>query len=127
MTVPNNANTYLAPVITEPISLLITNITRSYPAVVTVNKANSYVVNQLVHFTIPDSYGMFQMNQLTAQILAINGLDMSVDVDSTQFDTFTIPGAGVTIARPASLSPAGSRNLYNIQQVPFHSLNNQGN
>ena len=125
MTVPNNANTYLPPTVVEPVKLLIGNITRSYPAVVTVTTTNDYVAGQLVHFTVPSSYKMFQMNQLTAQIMSINGLDISVDIDSTGFDTFVTPATYQP--QPASLSPAGSRNLYNIEFVPFHNLNNQGN
>jgi hypothetical protein len=130
--VPNNANTFLPPTITIPGFLLISNITQTYPMVVTIvdSSDNTYIEGQLVFLIVPNSYGMFQANQLTGQILAINGLDFSLDIDASQFDAFVIPGPGVTIPRPASLSPAGSRNLQynnNTRQVGFQSLNNRGN
>ena len=129
MTVPNNANIFLPPVIVIPGSLLITSITNAYPMVVTItNKSsNTYIPGMLVYFTIPPAYGMFQLNGMTGQILAINGINFTIDIDSTVFDIFTIPSSG---EQPASLSPAGSRNLtYSnfTNQVAFQDLNNVGN
>lgn len=118
-------NTYLSPTVVLPKSLLISAITKSSPMVITVGSSNNYVVGQLVSLTVPSTYGMYQANQLIGQITAINGLDFSVDIDSTQFDTFSVPPTYQE--RPASLSPYGSRNLYNVQYVPFHSQNNIGN
>jgi hypothetical protein len=121
------ANTYLpiSPVL--PNMLLISNITRSYPMVITVEESNTYIVGQMVKLTIPSDYGMFQADQRTGVIVAINGLNFSVNIDSTQFDTFTIPPSGIYRERPASLSPAGSRNIYNTLAVPFRSEGNFGN
>lgn len=135
MPVPNDANTYLVGTIQIPSSLLITAITKAYPMVVTASvdsekAANTYVVGQLVRLFIPRPYGMPQANQLTGQILAINGLDFSLDINSTQFDTFAVPVSGVNVGQPASFSPAGSRNLQldnTTRQVPFQSLNDRGN
>lgn len=130
MTIPNNANTYLPPVIVTPGSLLITAITNSYPMVVTItnNSSNVYIAGMLVYFTIPSSYGMFQLNAMTGQILSISGTNFTIDIDSTLFDVFAIPLAG---EQPASLSAAGSRNLVfgndAINHVPFENLNNIGN
>lgn len=127
--VPNNSNTYLpiSPVI--PMALLITNMTNAQQMVVTVmlgaGQVNSYVIGQLVHLTIPSSYGMPEANQLTGQILAIDGLNFTLNINSTQFGAFVIPSTYQE--QPASLSPAGSRNLYNYQEVPFHSKGNFGN
>jgi hypothetical protein len=73
---------------------------------------------------------MFQANGLTGVILDIDpvGMTMNLNIDSTLFDTFVYsPNSADT---PASLAPAGSRNLqYNnsTDQVPFQSLNNRGN
>lgn len=133
MIVPNDANTYLPGVIQIPSSIVITEITRSYPMVVTVSlntitEANTYIAGQVVKLTIPITYGMWQANGLTPKILSVNDSDLSLDVDSTNFDTFSIPSGNVI--QPASLAPSGSRNLeFNNQtlQVPFQSLNNVGN
>lgn len=127
-----NANTYLPGTLVIPGSLLISNITKANPMVVTIvdSEVNSYIAGQLVKLTVPFPYGMTQANNLIAQILSIDGTDFTLDVNSLGFDTFSTPGVGVTIERPASLSPMGSRNLsYNNSTnfVGFQNLNNEGN
>jgi len=125
------ANTFLPPSPVVPTFLVISAITNSSPMVVTVTTANSYVVDQLAYFTIPYTYGMFQLNTLTGKILAVDqtNLQITFDIDSTKFDPFVFPGSGFTLERPATLSPAGSRNLTNLNTnlkiVPFHALNGQ--
>ncbi len=123
-------NTYLPPVITIPGSLLITNITQSNPMVITYTNAsdNSYIVGQLVILTVPNSYGMFQANGQSGTILALGVDTFTVNIDSSNYDAFVIPPPGQP--QPASLAPAGSRNLQfdnSTNKVPFQSLNNIGN
>ena len=131
--IPNNANQYLPGTIQIPSSLLIVAITQSFPMIVTctvnpVTASNTYIAGQLVILNIPYSYGMFQANQLVGQIILVNGLNFSLDIDSTLFDAFVIPPPTAEI--PASLAPAGSRNLQfdnTTTQIAFQSLNNRGN
>lgn len=122
-----SANTYLpiSPVL--PMSLLITAITNSSPAIVTVAVSNTYIVGMLIKLTVPDDYGMFQADQQTSQIIAINGLNFTLLLDTSNYDAFAIPPSGVNYARPASLAPAGSRNSYNTTNIPFRSEGNFGN
>lgn len=122
------SNPYLAPQIVTPYNLNILNMTNSCPMIITVEQSNTYVVGQLVHTTIPETYGMQQANDLTLQIMAIDGLDLTVELDSSQFDAFTLPSDYQY--DPAYLSPAGSRNLqYNnfTNKVPFQAESNSGN
>ena len=128
---PNN---YLPPVITTPSSLQITSISQSLPAVITVEIANpstevnTYEIGQLIRVTIPAPYGMQQMANMTAQILNVVGLDIAVNIDSTNFDPFVIPGS--TGEAPPTISPSGSRNIQfdnTTGEIPFKSLNNIGN
>lgn len=130
MPVPNNANTFLpiCPVI--PGTLLITNITQTNPMVITYTNTpeNSYIVGQLIRLFIPADYGMTQANGLTGQILSLGLNTFTVGIDASLFDVFIFPPSG--LAQPASLSPAGSRNLEfnNFTKLePFQSLNNVGN
>lgn len=130
MTVPNNANTFLpiSPVI--PGSLLITNITQAFPMVITYTDTpeNSYIVGQLIKLFVPASYGMIQANGLTGQIIDLGLNTFTIDIDSSFFDAFVFPPVGNP--QPASLSPAGSRNLqFNNSSIrePFQSLGNTGN
>lgn len=132
MTVPNNANTYLPPTIAIPSALEITNITRSNPMVITVtansDQVNTYQAKQVVKLIVPITYKMFQANGIQAEIVSVDDDEITVAVDSTNFDTFVVPNG--EIEQPASLSPAGSRNLQydnNSSTVPFQSLNNRGN
>jgi hypothetical protein len=77
---------------------------------------------------VPITYGMFQANNLIASILSVDVNDISLDIDSRQFDAFVIPiGNNYQVA---TISPYGSRNLEfdnNTNNVPFQSLNNIGN
>lgn len=128
---PNNSNTYLPGVIFIPSMLLITAITNSYPMQITFfvppTGVNTYQAGQLIRLNIPKSYGMFQANGLTGKIISMGLTTMTLDIDSRLFDVFSIPSIGTT---PASLSPAGSRNLEysnNTNNIAFQPLNNIGN
>ena len=127
------ANQYLPGVIQVPSSLLITNITRAYPMVITFTipstGSNTYVANQVVLLRVPITYGMYQANGLMGTIISVSPTSMTLNLDSRGFDTFTTP-SGVTVTQPASLAPAGSKNLQydnTTNEVPFQSLNNIGN
>ncbi len=125
-------NQYLKGVIQIPSMLLITGITQSFPMVVSFTVpstgSNTYQLNQLVLLTVPRTWGMYQANGLTGKILGVNSTTMALDIDSTYFDAFV--DASSSSYTPASLAPAGSRNLEysnSTRQLPFQSLNNIGN
>ena len=120
-------NTYLPGTPCAPLSLLISAISQTSPMVITVATPNNYIVGQLVALTVPFDYGMYQANDLTTQIIAIDptGLNFSVAVDATQFDPFVIPAMYQPM--PAQLTSAGARNTWNYTSLPFHSLTNVGN
>jgi hypothetical protein len=91
-------------------------------------QANTYIEGQVVRLFIPYPYGMFQANNLQGKILSNVGSVITLDIDSRGFDEFTVPAAGQL--QPASMAPAGSRNLEfsnETRKVPFQSLNNRGN
>lgn len=126
-------NPFLPGVIQIPSSLEITAITKANPMVVTVavqnsaTEVNTYIVGMAVRLNVPYTFGMFQANGLVGTITAISGSDFTLNIDSTQFDTFTDPGGGLG---PATLAPAGSINYtYNngSRVVPFQSNSNRGN
>lgn len=121
---PNNANTFLPPSPVVPMNLLIADISNANPCVITVtvdaDQENDYVVGQLIYVTVPPAYGMVELNDQTFKIIAVSGDDLSINVNSTNFALFVVPVGNVEA--PASISPAGSRNIYNYVQVPFHAL-----
>lgn len=126
-------NLYLPGVIAIPSSLVITAISNSYPMACTVvvnsvTESNTYISGQLVRLFIPYVYGMYQANGLQGIILSNVGSTITLDIDSRGFDVFSVPSGNTE--QPASMAPAGSRNLQfsNLtNQVPFQSLNNIGN
>lgn len=130
---PNNANTYLPPVVVIPGTLIITAISQSYPMAVTFtnNSSNTYSPGMLVRLFVPSVYGMIQANGLQGQILTVDDMNyiFYLDIDSTTFDPFVIPAPG-GINQPASMNPAGSQNLTftnSSNEVAFQNLNNIGN
>lgn len=131
MTVVNDANTYLPPVITTPSALEITDISQSFPMVVTTamnsDQANVYILNMVVDLTVPYTWGMWQANRLKGIIVDVTDNIISLAIDSRQFDAFSNPNDGTV----STLSPSGSNNLiYNnntANHAPFRSLTNNGN
>ncbi len=126
-----SANTYLPPTLVTPGFLVITAITTTNPMVITIvdSDYNTYVVGQLVHLSIPKAYRMVEANQQSGEILEIDGLNFIVSIDATNFSPFIVPDPDsiITPVQPATLGPAGSRNIYNTTREPFKSLNNEGN
>src|SRR5258706_9274514 len=58
----------------DPEFMYITNISQAIQAVVSVSQdpAPFYVVGMKIHFSVPPSFGMSQINQLTGTIVAVN-------------------------------------------------------
>ena len=121
----------------EPQFLYITEITQATQAVVrtSVNPGRYYVVGMKIHFSVPYSFGMTQINGMTGTITAINTTNytMTVDIDSSAFTAFAFPAssASPTAALFATLAPAGASTKidlntgvttgYDFQYQPFHT------
>lgn len=131
---PYLSNQYLPPVVQIPSSLNIIAISQSLPMQVTVEisnpttEANTYIVGMSIRLMVPQTYGMYQANNLVGTIKAIDASTFTLNIDSSGFDAFVIPTGNVE--QPATISPAGSRNYQYSNSsgpVPFQSLNNLGN
>lgn len=121
----------------DPQYLYITEITQAASAVVrtSVDPSQYYVVGMKIHFNIPYSFGMTQMNGLTGTITAVSSANytLTVDIDSTAFTAFAFPAssASPTAQLFATLAPAGASTQYNtstgvqtgynFQYQAFHS------
>jgi hypothetical protein len=121
----------------DPEFLYITEITKASSAVVrtSVDPTPYYAVGMKVHFSVPSSFGMTQINQLTGTITALSSTNytMTVDIDSTAFTTFAFPAStsSPTAALFATVSPAGAKTSfdpvtlvqtgYDFQKQPFHT------
>jgi hypothetical protein len=121
----------------DPQFLYITEITKATQAVVrtSVDPTAYYVVGMKVHFSIPYSFGMTQMDQLTGTIVAMSSTNytMTVDIDSSAFTTFAFPASTSSPSVPlfATLAPAGASTQldpvthvqtgYDFQFQPFRT------
>lgn len=128
----------------DPEYMYITNISVALQAVVStsVDPSNYYVVGQKIHFSVPSSFGMTQINQLTATIVAVNAVsatsnigayNLTVDLDTSAFTAFAFPASTLspTTTLFATLAPAGAQTSfdpvtgvqtgYNFSKQPFHT------
>lgn len=126
----------------EPRTMFITAISKATNAEITFSEAHSYVVGQLVHFSVPAVFGMSQMNQLTGRVITATGTDtptgsgvykLTVNIDTSSFTTFAFPASASAITSQlfATMAPAGQQVIrnsstlaqvgYNTSYAPFHS------
>lgn len=128
----------------DPEFLYITNISQAVQAVVStsVDPSPYYVVGMKIHFSVPSSFGMTQISQMTGTIKAVNAVsatgnigayNLTVDINSTAFTAFAFPASTLspTAALFATLAPAGQSTQvnpltgvqtgYDIQKAPFHT------
>lgn len=121
----------------DPQFLYVTEITQATSAVVrcSVDPSNYYSVGMLVRFSVPQSFGMVEINGLTGRITAISSANytMTVDIDSSAFTAFAFPASSAvpTTTLFATVAPAGQRVLFNpttgvqtgydFTLAPFHT------
>lgn len=128
----------------DPQYLFITNISQATSAVVStsVDPSAYYVVGNKIHFSVPSSFGMTQINGLTGTVTAVNAVgasgnigayNLTVNIDSSAFTAFAFPltSGSPTAALFATLAPAGSSTQqnyltgvftgYEFQKTPFHT------
>lgn len=70
----------------------ISDITRAQYAVVTFTEDHQFLVNEIIGLRVSRPYGMVEINNREAKVLSITSNTVTIDVDSTEFTAFTIPG-----------------------------------
>lgn len=121
----------------DPQFLYVTAISKATSAVVTfsVDPSRYYVVGMKMHFSVPSSFGMVEMDQKTGTITAVDSTNyqVTVDIDSSAFTTFAFPAssASPTARLFATAAPAGAKTAYdpntgvqtgyNFTLQPFHT------
>lgn len=108
----------------EPEFLYVTEITQATSAVVrvSIDPTPYYAVGMKVRFSIPSSFGMQQMNNLTGTITALSSANytMTVDIDSSAFSAFAFPSSADSPTAPlfATVAPAGAKTSFDpVTQV----------
>lgn len=125
-------NTLLAPLGVNPEMMYITNISAATNAVVSTSVDPSlwYSVGMAIHFSVPSSFGMVEINQLTGTIIAVNAVaassnigayNVTVNINSAAFTAFAFPvtGGSPTKSLFATFAPAGASTQQNTSTGVF--------
>lgn len=92
----------------QPAMRIVTAITNANPAAVTTSFDHDYVTGTIVRLIIPDGFGMLQADGLFSDI-TVTGLDtFTIDIDTTKFDTFAVPGSNVQYAQVVPIGEISS-------------------
>jgi hypothetical protein len=86
---------------------LITDISNAQNAVVTFSEDHSFLIDEIISFRVSRSYGMVQINNQQAKILSVSDDTATVDIDSSNFTSFSVPGSLLRTTPPCAV-PVGS-------------------
>jgi hypothetical protein len=104
-----------------PESLFVTKVTQAAQAVVTMSVDHTYQVGQLLTLSVPATFGMSELDGVTAKVVARDDATVTLDVDSSSFTPFAFPASSPLPQGFATIAPAGQRNAYDVEDVPFHT------
>lgn len=79
-----------------------------HSTLVTTDEDHGYVIGNEVTFQIPKEWGMIQLNGLSGFITAITDDTITVNINTSNFDAFVVPGS--SHVSPAQVIPAGDLN-----------------
>lgn len=113
----------------------ISNITQTYPGVVTTQTAHELVTGAIVRLTVPKNYGMDQLNNQLFSVTVIDSTTFSLqytqtpfydNVDTRNFSAFTVPANPRMTAQVLSVgsgpTPIDSPELYAQNNVFYSKL-----
>lgn len=103
-----------------PTYQFISGITNAQQAVVTFTSSHYFQPGEIVSFRVAPPYGMVEINNLQANILAIGSYSITVDIDTTFFTAFSYPH---TEGSPPTCVPVGSGILPDINMTFYYILN----
>jgi hypothetical protein len=86
----------------------IASITNSNPCIVTTSFPHFYLPGLEVRFLIPIAFGMQQLNNFAAQIIAKTTNTFTLNLDSTRFGVFAYPNPLPNAYTPPTVIPNSS-------------------
>lgn len=86
----------------------IASVTNANPCVVTTSYPHYYLPGLVVRFLIPAIFGMQQLNNVTAQIIAVTTNTFTLNIDSTNFGIFAYPSPLPTAYSQPTVIPNSS-------------------
>lgn len=107
----------------KPFVNFVTGISQAPQAVVTLSKIHEYSVGQMIHFSVPSSFGMTEIDQKVGRVVSVTDYTFTVDLNSSSFSTFSFPPDSLVPVTQlfATVAPQGQRNEYNVTTVPFRA------
>lgn len=75
----------------QPAMRIISNITKSNPAIVTTTFDHLYITGTIVRIDMPLKYGMQQINGMTGEIVVTAPTTFAISINSLFFDAYSIP------------------------------------
>lgn len=121
----------------QPAMRVITEITNSFPVVVTTSFEHQYQTGLIVRLIIPEGFGMTVINKFKGDITVISPTQFTMNLDTTNLEPFTIPPYVVVNgfyfvaggqAGPAMSVPVGEVNslltesTQNVLPYPLHMI-----
>lgn len=101
----------------------IESITQAYPMVLTTTQNHGYTAGMMVRFLIPPGFGMIELNAVNAQVLAITADTLSIDIDSTNFSSFSYPSPLPSAYTNPSVIPNSSGSYLPPKPLPEGNQN----
>lgn len=112
----------------EPQVRYILGITAANPAVITMSVTHGYSVGQRIKIVVPAEYKMTEINDLYANVTAVNTTTntVTVDIDASGFTTFVFPLDAALPFSPAITVPLGNENkIAYVDRTPY-TFNDEG-
>ncbi len=94
----------------QPAMRLITAITNANPASVTTSPDHQYVTGTIVRLHVYPANGMVQANNQTGTIIVTGVNTFTITLDTTNYDTFVVPGMPTANNTLACCVPIGEVN-----------------
>lgn len=101
----------------------ILSITQANPMIVTTVNDHGYVAGMMVRFLIPTAFGMVQLNDLDAQVIAVTNNSLTVNLDSTSFTPFAYPSPLPSAYTNPSVIPNSSGPYLPPRPLPYGNQN----
>ena len=98
---------------------VITAITQANPIVVTTVNNSDFIPGMEVLFQIPPSFGMRELNNMTAQVTLVSGTSVTCNIDSTKFSPFAYPSPLPAAYSPPTMIPNSSGPYLSPQPLPY--------
>jgi hypothetical protein len=89
----------------------IASVSQGQTTVITTDIPHTFVIGNQVAFSIPQEWGIRQLNNLKGYVISITTDTLTVTIDSSQFDPFVVPSPpDFVVIDPAQVIPVGDAN-----------------